>query len=218
MKAISNIYLTWRKGKGYKRHVVGVLRKNATEGVRFEYYKDNIPKASEDGFAPYVDFPDINKVYKHNVIEVFGQRLVKAERADIKKYYDFWELDMRYVDDQYYMLGYTQGMLSTDNFEFLADFHPVKDLCFVSEITGLSQRKIATDTVKVGDELSWVKESENEFDSYAIQVYKSNTLIGYVKKVHNRVFYKASKGKLRIVVKSVDQNGTINRIFIRISY
>ena len=198
--------------------MVGVLRKNATEGVRFEYYKDNIPKASEDGFAPYVDFPDINKVYKHNVIEVFGQRLVKAERADIKKYYDFWELDMRYVDDQYYMLGYTQGMLSTDNFEFLADFHPVKDLCFVSEITGLSQRKIATDTVKVGDELSWVKESENEFDSYAIQVYKSNTLIGYVKKVHNRVFYKASKGKLRIVVKSVDQNGTINRIFIRISY
>lgn len=218
MKAISNIYLTWRKGKGHRRHIIGVLRRNATDGVRFEYMKDSIPKASEDGFAPYVDFPDIDKVYKQNVLEIFGQRLVKAERTDIKKYYDFWELNMKMVEDKYYMLAYTQGMLSTDNFEFLADFHPIKDLCFVSEITGLSARKVDTDSVKVGDELRWVKESDNKFDTQAIQVYKGNILIGYVKRIHNRVFSKPSKERLRIVVKSVDQNGSINRIFIRISY
>jgi len=218
LKAIRNIYLTWRKGKGHRRHIIGVLRRNATEGVRFEYLKDNIPKALEDGFAPYVDFPDIDKVYKQNVIEIFGQRLVKAERTDIKKYYDFWELDMKLVEDQYYMLAYTQGMLSTDNFEFLADFHPKKNLCFVSEITGLTERKITPDSVKVGDELSWRTESENKYDSRAIQVFKGKTLIGYVKKIHSRVFYRPSKDRLRIVVKSVDQNGSINRIFIRISF
>lgn len=218
MKAISKIYLTWRKGKGHRRHIIGVLRRNATDGVRFEYIKDNITIASEDGFAPYVDFPDIDKIYKQNVIEIFGQRLVKAERADIQKYYDFWELDMKLVEDKYYMLAYTQGMLSTDNFEFLADFHPIKSLCFVSEITGLTERKIESDSIGVGDELRWVKESDNKFDTRAIQVYKGNVLIGYVKKVHNRVFYKPSKERLRIVVKSVDQNGSINRIFIRISY
>lgn len=218
MKAIRKIYLTWRKGKGYKRHIVGVLRRNATEGIRFEYCKENISDASKDGFTPYVDFPDIDKIYTHNVIDVFVQRLVKSERTDVKKYYDFWELDPKYVDDPYYMLAYTQGMLSTDNFEFLADFHPKKDLCFVSEITGLSQRKIASNTVKIGDELKWKKESNNVHDKYAIQVLKSNTLVGYVKKVHNRVFYKDPKAKPRIVVKSVDQNGRINRIFIRISF
>lgn len=218
MKAVKNIYLTWRKGKGYRRHIVGVLRRNATEGVRFEYFKDKIATASEDGFAPYVDFPDTEKVYKQNVIEIFGQRLVKAERTDIKKYYDFWELDMKLVEDQYYMLAYTQGMLSTDNFEFLADFYPIKSLCFVSEITSLTELKVTPNTVKVGDELRWIKESDNQFDRRAIKVYKGETLIGYVKKVHNRVFFKPSKGRLRIVVKSVDQNGSINRIFIRISY
>ena len=64
MKAIRNIYLTWRKGKGHRRHIVGVLRRNATEGVRFEYIKENIDKALKDGFAPYVDFPDIDKVIR----------------------------------------------------------------------------------------------------------------------------------------------------------
>jgi hypothetical protein len=218
LKAVSKIYLTWRKGKGHRRHIIGVLRKNATEGVRFEYIKDNIPRASEDGFSPYVDFPDIDKIYKQNVIEIFGQRLVKAERADIQKYYDFWELDMKLVEDKYYMLAYTQGMLSTDNFELLADFHPIKDLCFVSEVTGLTERKIKSDSISVGDELRWIKECENEFDKQAIQLYKGSILIGYVKKIHNRVFCKPSKGRLRIVVKSVDQNGSINRIFIRIFF
>ncbi len=218
MKAISNIYLIWRKGRGHRRHIIGVLKRNATEGVRFEYIRDNIALASEDGFAPYVDFPDIEKVYKHNVIEIFGQRLFQAERTDRRRYYDFWELNMTMVDDKYYMLAYTQGLLSTDNFEFLADFHPIKELCFVSEITGLTERRISQDSVKVGDELKWVRESENKIDKQAIQVYKGNILIGYVKIVHNRVFCKPSKERLRIVVKDVDQNGLINRIFIRVFY
>ena len=219
MKSVSKIYLSWRKGKGYRRHVVGVLKKNATEGVRFEYIKANIAKAQEDGFAPYVDFPDINKVYSENVIDIFGQRLMKAERSDTQKYYEFWELDKKYIDDKFYLLAYTQGLLSTDNFEFLAEFYPKKELCFVSEISSLTKTKLPPDTVKEGDELIWQKESDNKFDEFAVRVYKENIFIGYVKIIHNRVFdYKQMKNKLRITVKSVDQNGLTNRIFIRISF
>lgn len=218
MKSISYIYLVWRKGKGHRRHIVGLLKKNATEGIRFNYIKENLSEAIKDGFAPYVDFPDIAKVYKENVLDTFGQRIVKAERSDIQKYYDFWELDKEYIEDKYYMLAYTQGLLSTDNFEFLAEFYPKEDLCFVSEICGLTHSNLLPNTVKPGDELSWVKETKNEYDKFAVKVFKGNTLIGYVKKVHNKVFYNNLKGKLRIVVKSVDQNGSINRIFIRISF
>lgn len=141
MKAISTIYLVWRKGKGSRRKVVGRIKKNATDGVRFEYLLKGVEEAQKEGFTPYIDFPDTDKVYKENVLDIFGQRLLKSERSDIQKYHDFWAIDPKFKEDKFYLLAYTQGMLSTDNFEFLADFHPVKDLKFVSEICGLSHTK-----------------------------------------------------------------------------
>lgn len=218
MKSISNIYLSWRKGKGGRRHIVGILRNNSTAGIRFEYLKDNLPKAFADGFAPYVDFPDVNKIYSENVIDIFSQRLMQTERTDVKKYYDFWELDREYINDKYYMLAYTQGMLSTDNFEFLADFYPKRDLCFVSEVCGLTENELNAGLLSQGDILRWVKEPQNPYDNNAVIVLKGDRKIGYIKKIHNRVFYKNLKGVLKVVVKSVDQNGSINRIFVRISF
>jgi hypothetical protein len=82
----------------------------------------------------------------------------------------------------------------------------------------LTERNIATDTVKPDEELRWLRERDNKFDEFAVQVFKDNILIGYIKRIHNRVFYENLKGKMRIIVKSVDQNGSINRIFIRISF
>jgi hypothetical protein len=37
-----------------------------------------------------------------------------------------------------YLLAHTQGLVPTDNFEFLADFYLTKNLKFVSEIAGLT--------------------------------------------------------------------------------
>lgn len=218
MKAIGNIYVSWRKGRGCSRHIIGILKRNVTEGVRFKYLLENLPDALNDGFTPFVDFPDVNKTYSDNVLEIFGQRLVKTERSDIQKHYDFWELDRKYINDKFYLLAYTQGMLSTDNFEFLADFLPKQDLCFITEITGLSVNTIPADTINLNDELDWVREPNNKYDQFAVQVYKNDTLIGYIKKIHNRVFYKNTKGKLKIKVKSIDQSEIINRVFIKVSF
>lgn len=217
LKNIGNIYISWRKGTGDSRRLIGVIKKNASEGVRFNYIESTALEAVKDGFTPFADFPDIQKTYSDNVLEIFGKRLVKADRTDIQKHYGFWEIDAKYADDKYYLLAYTQGILSTDNFEFLADFLPKKGLNFITEITGLSIRKKLPDTVMVNDELEWIREPNNPYDSNAIQVFKNKELIGYVKQVHNRVFSK-SYHKLRIVVKSIDQNDYINRIFIRVSF
>ncbi len=217
MKAIGKIYLVWRKGKGSRRSIVGVIHKNATEGVRFEYIKGGVKKAMEDGFTPYIDFPEVDKVYSENVLEIFGQRLIKSERTDSQRFLDFWDIDPKYKEDKYYLLAYTQGMLSNDNFEFLADFQPVKDLKFVSEICGLSHRKLPAGTLAVSDKLIYELDYANKNDKFAVKVKKGNQPIGYVKMVHSRVFYK-TKYPLQIKVKSIDQNGTINRVFIEISY
>jgi hypothetical protein len=217
VKAIRTIFLTWRKGKGNRRKIVGIIRKNA-EGVRFEYVQKGVEEASKEGFTPYTDFPAIDKVYQDNVLEIFGQRLIKTERTDSNKYLSFWDIDPKYRDDKYYLLAYTQGMQSNDNFEFLADFNPVRELRFVTEISGLSHTNIQPGAIAVGDILSWEFDNGNSFDKYAVKLLKGKLEIGYVKMIHSKVFYRSLKYRPQIRIKSIDQNGKINRVFIEISY
>ena len=213
-----HIYLAWRKGSGSRRIIVGVIKRSATNGVRFEYLQDGVKTASEDGFVPYPNFPDTSKVYTENVLEIFGQRLNKSEREDIKKYYSYWEVDPNQKDDAFYLLAHTQGLLPTDNFEFLADYNPVIGLSFMSELSSLTRLQLLPDTLHEGDELTWGKEPNNPCDNKAVRVYKGDLFVGYVKKVHSKVFYKKNADGLKITVKSINRNGHINRAFIRISF
>jgi hypothetical protein len=218
VKAIRTIYLAWRKGKGSRRKIVGVIRKSATNGVRFAYIKEGVDEAQKEGFTPYIAFPDTTRVYTENVLEIFGQRLIKTERADIQKHLDFWAIDAKFQDDKFYMLAYTQGMLSTDNFEFLTDFHPIKGLCFISEVCGLSETNPESGTLKPGDILSWKLEKDNPNDPFAVKVFKGEKPIGYIKLIHSRVFHKKFKAEIKVTVKSVEQNDSINRVFVVISF
>jgi len=218
VKAIGTIYLTWRKGKGSSRKRVGVIKKNVSNGVSFSYLPDGVRDAQKEGFTPYVDFPDITKKYADNVLEIFGQRLIKTERPDVQKYLDYWAIDAKYKDDKFYLLAHTQGILSTDNFEFLAEFNPIKGLSFISEICGLSYTKISPDLLKIGEELRWELDKKNKYDTNAVRVYKGDTYLGNVKLVHCNVFHKNGGNKLRIRVKSIEKNGQLNRTFINISF
>ncbi len=163
MKTIGNIHLIWRPKKGDKRISVGIMKKSATEGIRFQYNKDGVSEAKEKGFLYYEGFPDLNKDYKENVIGIFGQRLTRSERPDTKEFYDFWHIDTSKKENKYYMLAFTQGLLPTDNFEFLADFNPKEGLTFVTEIAGLSKTLINSNLLQVGDNLRYELDRENEF-------------------------------------------------------
>lgn len=213
-KELGNIYLTWRKSRGDRRIIVGIIKKNAT-GVRFTY-TITPQEAEKAGFVPYADFPSLEKEYTQNVLEVFALRLNKPERPDIQQYYDFWAIDAEHQQNKYYMLAHTQGLLATDNFEFLADFNPIKGLSFVSEICGLSHLQIPSNEVSIGDSLAWEREPLNKFDKYAVKVFKGELFVGYVKTVHNHIFSKNNSSRLKISVKSIESNGHLNRVFIKI--
>lgn len=215
MKAIGNIYLTWRKGKGSRRILVGIIKHNVTDGARFKYLSDGVEKAKAYGFSSYEGFPDITKEYTENVIDIFGQRIMRSERNDIDDFFSFWRLDKAYKEDNFYMLAYTQGLLPTDNFEFLAVFKAYKGLSFISEICGLSQYSIPTDLLSVGDRLRYVREPLNKFDEYAVKLYKGDTLLGYVKMVHCMVF--RGSVSFKVNVHRIEKNGKLNRVFIHIS-
>src|SRR5450755_2282248 len=174
MKEFEKIYLSWRKGQGFGRHIVGILQQTPDDRFVFSYDKHEVNEAIKEGFSPYTEFPSVENPYNGNVLDIFGQRLIKSERPDIQNFYDFWEIDPRYKDNKFYLLGHTQGLLPTDNFEFLADYNIVEGLHFLTEIAALSQYKLPGDALVVGDILRFVIDNENEHDVDAVKIYKNN--------------------------------------------
>lgn len=218
MKEFGHIFLTWRQGSGHRRHIVGILKKSASKGVSFQYLQENIEKAKEQGFVPYTEFPEIDKIYTDNVLETFSTRLTKPERTDISDFYKFWEIAEKNKDDRFYLLAKTQGFLPTDNFEFLADYNVISELNFLTDLAGVSHLKLPNDSISVGDELTFEKETTNERDSLAIKVFKGEKQIGYIKKVHSKVFHKKYGDNLKLKVKAIDKNGVIKRVFVKVSF
>lgn len=216
-EGIGHIFLAWRKGPGCPRIIIGVIKRNSTDGITFRYIKKGLEDAKKEGFVIYPDFPDEGRVYSDHVLDIFGQRLNKSEREDIYKYYSYWEIDPSKKDDKYYLLAHTQGMLPTDNFELLADYNPINGLSFTSELCGLTHLQLQSGTLTEGDVLTWEYDRFNEYDKHAIKVYKGDSFVGRVKKIHSNVFYKNGGNKLGISVKSINKNGHINRAFIKIS-
>jgi hypothetical protein len=217
MKEFEDIYLSWRKSQGGSRFIVGILNQNSEGRYHFKYLKGDIKMANLYGFSPYTEFPDIDKSYNGNVLDIFAQRLIKSERTDIQSFYDFWEIDPLYKDDKFYMLAHTQGLSTIDNFEFLADFKPIEGLHFLTDLANVSGREYPAGTVKVGDKLHYRLDPKNVHDPYAVNVFKDELEIGFIKRIHSRVFHKLSEGKLTLKVKALDQNGVIRRIFVKVS-
>ena len=215
MKSIGNIYLAWRKDKDSPRILVGIIKNNATKGVRFMYLADGAIEARRLGFEAYEGFPDVTNVYTQNVLRIFGHRVLRAAVPNIEEYFDFWCINKEYKSKPYYMLAYSQGMLEDDNFEFLASFNPKKDFSLVTEITGLSETKLAADTLVEGDILKVQMASVNADDDTDVKLFKGDKMLGYVKAVHDRMFYKAKK--LQVRVHKVEQDAQVNRVFIRIT-
>ena len=73
------------------------------------------------------------------------------------------------------------------------------------------------ETLTAGDTLRFELEHDNLHDKEAVKVYKGNLEIGYVKKIHCRVFHKPGAEKLKLSVKAIDKNGTIKRVFMKVA-
>jgi len=212
---ISKIYLAWRQAKHERRIIVGELYYNKGTYI-FKYITDGVKEAAALGFVNYPDFPIIDKVYSDNVLDVFSQRLYDFSRTDSDEYFEFWDIDPKYKDDKFYLLAQTQGLLNTDNFEFLASYHLRKGLSFMSEIANISRNKLSPNLLKVGDVLNWKKEPDNKYDKNAVIVYKDSTEIGYIKRVHNLVFYDPRAESLIITIKDIESHETVTSAFINI--
>lgn len=213
MKSIGNIYLSWRPDAQSPRILVGIIKNNATSGVRFFYLADGAIEARRLGFEAYKGFPDVTEVYTKNVLRIFGHRVIRAALPDIEDFFKFWDINPEYKSKPFYMLAYTQGILDSDNFELLASFNPKPDFSLVTEVCELNEFSVAG--LEEGDVLSYVAERDNAHDKDAIKLLNGDVVVGYVKVIHNRVFGKAKN--LVVRVHKVEQNDKGDKVFIKIS-
>ncbi|MBC7382801.1 MAG: hypothetical protein H7296_07365 [Bacteroidia bacterium] len=113
------------------------------------------------------------------------------------------------------MLAYTQGLLPTDNFEFLADFKADAGLSFITEITGLTAGPLQKDVLAKGDALRYELEPENAYDKYAVKLFFKDNYLGHVKLIHSRVFHNSNR-ILPVRVHSIESAGVLMQVFVKV--
>jgi hypothetical protein len=218
MKEFDKIYLVWRSGVGSRRYAVGVLERYPDGKHTFKYLPEVKEIQEKEGFPLYTEFQDTSKIYNGNIAEIFGQRLTKLERSDAGTFLDFWEVERDKAQDKFYLLGKTQGLVATDNFEFLAEYKLIPETHFLTELASLTKNLLPNGTLEIGDVLHFEKDTGNEYDKYAIRVLKGEKFIGYIKKYHCKIFHEVGAEKLKLSVKAIEQNGFIKRVFVRVAY
>ena len=213
---IKKIYISWRKKPGDRRFLIAVLKRSASNGMTFKYL-DDFSAAQKEGLDNFFGFgKDAEKLSSTEIQNVVGLRVISKDKADKNDFLQFWEADKIQNNNAFALLALTQGKSPTDNFEFLADFSPIEKqkLKFITDLSGLSHIELKKGTVKKGDILSYRTEPTNLFDDKAIAVYKDDLKIGYIKKVHNKIFSK--RQDLLLTVKAIDENGKIRQVFIKV--
>ena len=211
---IRKIYISWRKKPEDRRFLIAVLKRRTASGMSFKYLPD-LSEAKREGLDNFFGFgKDAENLSSIEIQNIVGLRVFSKDKADRKDFLQFWEANKVKSDNPFTLLALTQGKSPTDNFEFLADFSYVekRNLHFVTDISGLSHMKLPARSIKKGDVLSYRAESDNKFDEHAIAIFHNDLKIGYIKKVHNKVFHKYKS--LNMTVKAIDENGVIRQIFI----
>ena len=217
MTEFDKIFVVWRKGQGSERHAIGILKHDMDGRNTFTYLPEAVELQEKEGFTPYTEFPDLTKEYNGNVAEIFGQRLTKTDRPDINNIFKFWEVDSSMADDKFYLLGKTQGLVATDNFEFLADYKLIPNIHFLTELAALSKIPLPKGVLQIGDKLTFKLDPNNPFDQFAVRVFKDAKEVGYIKKYHSKLFYEPGADKLQLTVIALEQNEIVKRAFIKIA-
>ncbi len=213
---IKKIYISWRKNIGDRRLLIAMLKRSSSAKVlSFEYFKD-YEEAKKQGLGEAFGFgSQADKLESDDIGQLITHRIVSKDKADKDPFLDFWEAKNKNIDD-FIVLALTQGKSPTDSFEFLADysFTRRKNIKFVTDIAGISHQKLNKEDVKEGDVLNYKIEPDNKNDKNAVVVYNGNKKIGYIKKIHNKVFFRYPN--LKITVKAIDSNGTIRQVFLKV--
>ncbi len=207
---IKKIYLSWKSSAEAERFIIAELER-MQNGISFRYLNE-FHEAQKQGLSYFYGFKNADTFTPEETAELLSHRIISPDRPDRVEFLKFWEASDR--TDLFELLAYTQGLSPTDSFEFLADFSdvPLGKLCFVTNLEGSAILKIKSGTLKTGDVLRYERQSKRREER--ISIFSKNIPIGTIKTIHSKVF--ASRERLLITVKAVEENGYVKKVFIKI--
>ena len=86
----------------------------------------------------------------------------------------------------------------------------------MTELAGLSAKDLSPESLQIGDELIFKLDPSNQFDPDAVLIFKGELEIGYIKKIHCKVFHKPGAKNLKIFVRAIKKNGKIKKVFVKV--
>ena len=215
------LYLLWRSPKEEEAFfAIAKIERQRDGNIIFYYLKDSedYRKAQRRGFDSYPAFPEKDKKYTSNVLELFMRRLPPRKREDFKFYLEQLDLDKNIKITDFTLLAYSGGQLATDDFKFVYTFDNLEVPCeIIMETVGVRHYLKDRNDLQINEYVKFVPEPINEHDSNAIMIKLKNDKIGYVSRVQAESFLKVLK-KYNVSALIHKINGTIMRpkIFIKV--
>lgn len=215
----NKIALMWRPSKGKRRIQVGLLTISRNgESINFSYNDEGVEAARkvDSNFCGFPGLPLDSSYSEQQVREVFFGRLINNTRNDADDFYSFWLVDKNRLNDPLYILAQTQGLSFIDMFEFVPQYFSSHKPSFITDIAGLSKSEFDLTKLKIGDNLDFTKETDNQFDRNAVFVSLNGEKIGYIKKGHNTIFNKKNLDGIKLTVWSVTSLTGFEKLYVRV--
>ncbi len=189
------LLLVWRSPQSPRtRRVVAEVRTlpDTSQAVlRYLVGTDEFESAKDEGFSGYPAFHPKHQEHTSNVLESFLRRLPPRKRDDFRDYLERHRLPTSGRLSDMALLGYTNAKLPSDSFEIYADLSNAKPpFEVVIEVAGFRHQKfISSETMYIGDPITFKLEPENAHDKNAIAIIYGGVRIGYVDRAQASAFH-----------------------------
>jgi len=189
MNETLTLYVGWQNQDSRRWFVVGRIRRLEADQGRAEYefaYLRGVDEAQENGFLPFVAFPDLDKVVtSHALLPFFRDRLMPKSRPDYQRYLAQLALDPNV--DEFTILARSGGVRTTEHAEIELFAPPIRkeDGTYETYFWVRGMRYVDPDrntvaTIQPNDRLFCTLDVQNEKNPKAILLMtKDRKNVGY---------------------------------------
>lgn len=171
----SRLFVSWQDPESREIRPVGVLSSRRADGVSLQYDFRYLVDARRPPFRPFLEFPDLERVYvSRNLFAMFENRVMPPRRPDYSAYVD--SLGLPVDAAPFEVLASSFGIRATDNIEVFREpiFDPTSGLAQCRFLArGVRHIDGADETIRcltVGERLTLVPEPANPKDERALRL------------------------------------------------
>lgn len=221
----NHLLLSWQalESGNRSRFIVGRLNREV-DNITFEYFfgSNDYTKAIENGFQGYPAFLSRSgkrhgkAVFSKNVLPTFMKRLPPRSREDFGCYLSRKGLAENVQLSDFGLLGYLDGKLPGDGFEFIHTFDGVATpFEFIIEVVGFRyESEVPISEIEIGCRSSFACDPQNKWDPRAIKIVIDGHAVGFVDHARVGLFHRLFDDGAKVDAEVFDKNGSSTRALL----